>query len=289
MPGDSAGRRAVSDAKRSPPGVEWAAVTPTRIIIATAERSWVQESVWGGLFSQPMRGPGSEPTTHNLLEGAARCAWTAPVHESAPAFTVENWAYRLCGLYQTTHATARLMGEVAERFARACRWTLASWAEKKAREERGHDMLALRDLRALGYDAEAVVAALVPEGTAVLVRYFEQQVRAEDPLGCVGYSHALERLALLFTKDYVAGVEASLPLGVRATRCLRAHSALGGDLHHAQENVETVAALSAHERAIVARTCYETTLLCRESAYRVPPSATALRRLLKPFSLWCQP
>src|SRR6185503_2553531 len=137
-----------------------------------------------------------------------------------PPLTKARWAWRLCGSYCTTHATPGLMAEAAARFGATGRAALARWAEQKAREEQGHDRQALRDLAALGYDAERAVAALVPPTAAALVRYFTAAVRAEDPIRCVGYAYALERLALRQDAAYIKRIEAMLPPGVYATRCL---------------------------------------------------------------------
>jgi pyrroloquinoline quinone (PQQ) biosynthesis protein C len=154
------------------------------------------------------------------------------------------------------------MAEAAARFGAAGRGALAAWAAHKARDERGHDRLALRDLEALGYDAERVVEALVPPTAAALVAYFGEAVHAADPVRCVGYAYALERLALGQTEAYVKRVEAMLPAGVYATRCLRVHSAVGSDAGHVAETIAMVAGLSAPERAEIALACYETTALC---------------------------
>jgi hypothetical protein len=265
------------------PGVEWAVVAPGQTIIATSENAWAGPHILGGPFSKPMTGPGCVSTTRNLLDGAARAGWATEERAPEPPLTVARWAWRLCGFHHTTHATPPLMREAAERFSAAGRHTLARWAQAKAREEQGHDTLALRDLRALGVDAEAAVAARVPRGPASLVRYLERQVRGEDPIGCVGYAYALERLALEFDGSYIARIEASLPRGVRATRCLRVHSAEGSDPRHVQEIVELVAGLPPRERTAVARTCHEAAVLCRESSSGERLAEEAVQRLLEPF------
>jgi hypothetical protein len=278
------------------PGIEWVSLANGRVIVASSERSWVTAA--RGPFAAPMTGPGSVPTTGHLLDGAARTGWAAAPRASfvtmgpqaapnpgaqrapQPPLTVARWAHRLCGFYRTTNATPRLMREAAERFARAGRGALMEWALTKAREEQGHDTLVLRDLSALGYDAEAVALAIVPEGPAALVQYFERCALSEDPIGAVGYAYALERLALEVDEGYIAAVEASLPRGVMATRCLRVHSAAGSDRKHVQETVELVATLSARERAQVAIACHETATICYGAA---PLEQETLERQLSPF------
>jgi hypothetical protein len=229
-----------------------------------------------------MAGPGTEASTARLLDGAVALGQRdAGPGEPPPPLTVERWAWRLCGYYHTTTVTPALMAVAAERFAAAGREALAAWAREKAVEERGHDALALRDLAALGYDAEAAVAQLRPSTAVALAERLRAAVHADDPVGCVGYAYALERLALARGPDYVARVEAVLPPGVRATRCLRVHSALGSDRKHVHETVALVASLGAPERARIAVAAYETAVQCCAA----PPGGTlgdeALRRALQ--------
>lgn len=258
--------------------MEWAEVEPGCIVVATSDRAWLHARVFNGQpdpFALPMEGPGSVETTRQLLDGAIGAAGRrrssqAPgsVPQPAPQLTPARWAWRLAGYYQTTHATPRLMAAAAERFAAAGREALAAWARDKVQDEAGHDRLALRDLDALGYDAARVVDALVPPTAAALVRYFEARVlEDDDPIGCVGYAYALERLALERGARDIAAVEAILPPGVVATRCLRVHSATGSDAAHVEETVRLVAQLTAGERMRVARACYETA-----NIYCTPPA-----------------
>lgn len=209
-----------------------------------------------------MQGQGTPETTARLLEGAIalaargfaaarkEAAASRTSGESCPLSSAE-WAFRLAGYFHTTHATRRLLPLIAQRFAAAHRPALARWAELKIREEAGHDELALRDLRELGYRAQALTRALLPRRAVAWVELFESLARAEDPVGSVGYAHALERLALLGGADRVHAIEQALPAGVNATRCLRVHSAVGSDAEHVRSNVITTAALSATERRTV--------------------------------------
>jgi hypothetical protein len=247
--------------------LQWAEVAPGRVVVATADRVWMHAPVFSGQpdpFALPMDGAGSLETTRLLLDGAIGAAGrVAPGPAVRPSLTPARWAWRLAGYYQTTHATPRLMAAAAERFAAAGRTALADWARDKVREEAGHDRLALRDLAALGYDSVRVADDLAPPTAAALVRYFEARVlHDDDPVGCVGYAYALERLALERGASDIAAVEAILPPGVMATRCLRVHSATGSDAAHVEETVRLVAGLEAPERIRVARACYETAAIC---------------------------
>jgi len=249
--------------------IEWAQLTAETAVIATSERAGLRQLDpfdSDDPFAQPMQGAGSLATTRNLLDGAIgaaqQIAREAVTPESGrPQLTEARWVWRLAGYYHTTHATPRLMAEAAARFAAAGRHALASYALEKVRDEGGHDELALADLRALGFCAEAVVAELVPPTAAALVDYFARCVHAENPVGCVGYAYALERLAVTNGRDYIRQVEAALPAGVRATRCLRVHSAASADAKHVEDALEVTAALPAEDRRLVARACYETALI----------------------------
>lgn len=253
--------------------LEWLEITPELTLVATATRAYlhVPRPFGSDPFREPMSCGGSPETTHGLLESAIAAAHRALVPESharsadcaanlgsREPVTSANWSYRLTGYYHTTHATRRLLPVILRRFTALGNQRLALWAEHKIAEEAGHDELALRDLRELGYRAEALVRAFVPPRAAAWVALFEQLAAADDPVGCVGYAHALERLALLRGPSEIAAIERGLPAGVNATRCLRVHSALGGDAQHVRTNVTTTAALDAPARRAVVHACYLT-------------------------------
>lgn len=246
--------------------LEWVRVTPAVVVVATDEHVWLHQVKTfdpSDPFIQPMRCEGSFATTCNLLDGVICAAQRSIAKvESTPPLTLGRWAWRLAGYYHTTHATPRLMTEAAERFAAAGRIRLAQYAARKAENEKRHDELSLRDLKALGYHAELLVEKLIPPTAARLVDYFTRCVRAPDPVGCIGYSYALERLAVAINKEYIEQVKMVLPPGVRATRCLRVHSALGSDARHLGEAIEIIASSSACERERIALACYETTKIC---------------------------
>jgi hypothetical protein len=258
--------------------IEWARLTADEMLVATAREAWVEPA--GAGSSGVMLGPGSRATTRKLLDGAIGAAFAAAEPGAVPEVTRTRWVFRLCGMYHLTHRTAPLMIQAARRFARAGRTALADWAEEKAREERGHDRLALRDLAELGYPAEAV-AAVVPPIAGSLVGYFEETVHAEDPIGCVGYSYALERLATTVRAEDIRRVEAVLPPGSRATRCLRVHSAEGGDADHVVETVALVAGLTGPERTQVALACHHAARLCFATPPGGHPSDDALEDTLR--------
>lgn len=146
--------------------IEWACVTPDKAVVATANRAWLHQPGSAGSsnpFIRQMVGAGSVATTRKLLDGAIAFARSTVSSSSRPpALSRLRWIWRLAGLYHMTHFTPQLMKEAAQRFAASGYQSLAQWAAQKAREERGHDQLALLDIQSMGYKAEAVVEALVP-------------------------------------------------------------------------------------------------------------------------------
>jgi hypothetical protein len=245
------------------PTIEWVKLDSGRWLLASASHAWLATDA-GEFAGRAMPAKGSLATTRKLLDGAVGAAFTARGAAEVPVLTLTRWAWRLAGMYHLTSSTTPWMREAARRFADQGRDALAAWAEEKAREERGHDRLALRDLEDLGYDAPRLVRALMPETATRLVHFFMGTVRAADPVGCVGYAYALERLATTVREDDIRRVDAILPPGSRATRCLRMHSAVGGDPSHVEETIAVVAGLSAAERSAIALACYEAARICFE-------------------------
>lgn len=231
--------------------------TPDEVVVKTASRTWMHQV--GSASSSTLQ----TATARKLLDGAIVAAKSSVSSLSKPpALTRTRWVWRLAGAYHLCHSTERLMEEAARRFSLAERWSLAQWAARKATEETSHDRLALLDIQAMGYQADAVVKALVPPAARTLVDYFTQSVQASDPIGCVGYSYAMERLATAIGEEYINRVELLLPSGIYATRCLRVHSGVGADREHVEETVALVAGLTSQERGRVAKSCYQTALLC---------------------------
>lgn len=270
--------------------MEWACIAPDKVVVATANRVWLHylnsDMSGGDRFAQLMETTGNVVTTRKLLDGALEVAQkAAPASKQLPNLTLTRWIWRLASLYHLTHSTPSLMTEAAQRFALAGRVRLADWALQKATEERGHDQLALRDIQSLGYNAEAVVKVLVPPTAKSLLNYFTQSVQATDPIACVGYSYAMERLAMSVGEKYIQSVQALLPPGINATRCLRLHSGVGSDVDHVEETVEMVAQLSPLERVQVTVACYETAVLCFSPSSEAYISDAELQHLLQPLKL----
>lgn len=264
----------------------WARIAPGKIVVATSTRAFLHEdtSAFGGPFSIPPEGPASLAATRFLLDGAVGAAQREGPAPPRRALTLAGWVHRLAGYFHTTHATPPRMIEAAERFEAEGRAALAAWALGKSRDERGHDELALRDLASLGYDARALVTAHVPETAAALVDFFTACVRGPgDPARSVGYAYALERLAATRTMAEVRAVQAVLPKGIDATRCLRVHSAAGTDADHVDDIVTLVAGLSHDERERITQAAYETTRIGRITRGEIARSDDDLSALFEPF------
>lgn len=254
------------------PIVEWAKISPNKVIVASSTRAWLLEQKpqdkpqpeTAQYFSESMESAGSVATTRQLLDGAIAAAKYAVNSDvRPPALTATRWVWRLAGAYHLTHSAPQLLREAARRFTNQGHSLLAEWATEKAQEEAGHDLLALRDIQSLGYDSQAVVEKLVPPAATVLMDYFTRSIQDDpNPIDCVGYSYTMERMALGVDEKYIQKVEALLPPGVKATRCLRTHSSVGADAEHVEETIEMIAQLTTSERVRIARACYETALMC---------------------------
>ena len=266
---------------------EWAQIAPGKVIVATENRAWLyQPRSKDDRFTQPMKCAGSILTTRKLLDGAIAAAkYAVNSNVRPPALTATRWVWRLAGAYHLTHPVPQLLEEAFQRFALTDRFILAQWAREKAREETGHDLLALRDIHALGYDSEAVVEILVPSAAVALIDYFTRSTQDNDPIDCVGYSYTMERMAMGVGEEYIQKVEKLLPPSTHATRCLRVHSSVGADAEHIEETVEMIAELTAKERVRIARACYETALMCFSPPQKGYITDELLRSILNPLKL----
>jgi pyrroloquinoline quinone (PQQ) biosynthesis protein C len=138
---------------------------------------------------------------------------------------------------------------------------VAAYLEVRAREETGHDRLALKDLRALGVPGEQLVANFIPEGIKPLCKRFDDLCAEDYPIGSIGYSYCLERIAALKEQADIDKVQSMCPEGVDATRFLRSHSSLGSEASHVAETIEFVASLPADDRIKVVQETYESALI----------------------------
>jgi hypothetical protein len=209
-----------------------------------------------------MTGAGSLGSTARLLDGAINLAFAEIEKRLArPEPTLAGYVVALAGAYHTSVHTPRNLRRAAKRFEELGRPEVAAYLELRAREETGHDRLALKDLRALGVPGEQLVASFMPEGIEPLCKRFDDLCAEEYPIGCIGYSYCLERIAALKQESDIEKVRALYPDGVDATRFLRSHSSLGSEASHVAETIEFVASLPANDRISVVRETYESALI----------------------------
>lgn len=239
-------------------------------LVATADRYWLSPSFgWFGMGRQVgdhhFQAVGDPDITRQLLAGclhvgAQQAFKTAKPFVPAPTRPDPQiaYVYQLAGMYQTTHATPAAMRHAAQTFAQEGLTVLSDRCLEVVDEETGHDELALADLRALGLDAETLVQRLQPPVSCAMAALFWQYAVQPHPMAVFGYAYALERSALQQKREHIEAIEALLPAGVYATRCLRVHSAEGSDAAHVPESLEFMAGLSASDRAAIALAVYET-------------------------------
>jgi hypothetical protein len=249
---------------------EWVNVTDDISIVARESGEvWFHSpsSAKGDLdpFSAPMKGAGSLGSTVGLLDGAINLAFAEIEKRLArPEPTIAGYIVALVGAYHTSVDTPRNLRRAARRFLELGRPEVAAYLEERAREETGHDRLALKDLRALGVPGERLVASFIPEGIKPLCKRFDDLCVEDYPIGCIGYSYCLERIAALKEKADIEKVQAMCPDGVDATRFLRSHSSLGSEASHVEETIAFVASLPANDRIRVVQETYESALILAE-------------------------
>jgi hypothetical protein len=252
------------------PITEWVNVTGDISIIACESGevwfhfpSGTKENV--DPFATPMTGTGSLGSTVGLLDGAINLGFAAIEKRLArPEPSLAGYIVALVGAYHTSVDTPRNLRRAAKRFEELGRPEVAAYLEVRAREETGHDRLALKDLRALGVPGERLVANFIPEGIKPLCKRFDDLCAEDYPIGSIGYSYCLERIAALKQEADIERVKALYPAGIDATRFLRSHSSLGSEASHVEETIEFVASLPADDRIKVVRETYESALIMAE-------------------------
>jgi hypothetical protein len=208
-----------------------------------------------------MTGRGSACTTVRLLDGAVGLSQRAALKRLPALLTTERYVERLVAHYYTTHWSAWQLRRAATRLLEGNRPELACVAESLARYEQRHELLAVRDLEVLGYPSEYASRAPMCSQTVALLHFALRSLAGPHPVTIFGYGFALLRAARAVTADYLREVQAVLPPGVNATRCIRAHSALVDSAEHLDRLVGAVASLPAEDRVRVVRAAYETAQL----------------------------
>jgi hypothetical protein len=248
------------------PVTEWVNVTGDVSIIARESGEvwfYTPSGTQGEInpFAAPMTGPGAVGSTVLLLDGAINLGFSGiEKRRASPEPTLSGYIMALVGAYHTSVNTPRNLRRAAKRFEELGRPEVAAYLEVRAREETGHDRLALKDLRALGVPGDKLVANYIPEGIKPLCKRFDDLCAEDYPIGCIGYSYCLERTAALKQKTDIERMQALCPEG-DATRFLRSHSCLGSEVAHAEETIEFVASLPANDRIRVVQETYQSALI----------------------------
>lgn len=266
--------------------VQWVHLGADELLVASSRKAWIQYPEYGiiGLDRpMPTSVPGTTETTSNLLDGAIAAAERAARLVRPPPMTALRWAWELVNQWYISRHTIELLGEAAERYADSGRLDLAEFTSEKLDEERGDDELPLADLRALGYDAAAVVREVSSSDVAVqLIEYARSCVTGEHPVEFLGYAHAIERHAIRITPAWLAAVERVLPPGIDAVRGVRVH-ATDLDVQHVDAAIVFFAGLPACDRTRIALACHRTTELRSGCCAGRQPSEMELETWLRPF------
>ena len=267
--------------------LEWATITPDKVIVANTEKVWICSPFTRDTqFAEPMTRIANTAITRRLLDGAMGAAKMAiPFSCNPPALTPNQLVWQLISAYHQARATPILMREAGQRFAIALRHDLSNWAFEKAKENNDRHRLALLDIKSLGYRAKELVEAITPSVSTTLLDYFQRSVNDLDPIDCVGYIHATERLSFNESKQHIQAIDNLLPENINATRCLRMDSSLSNDPEKVEPNADLIARLSSPERTRVIRACYETSLLLFSLPRKGYLLEAELEEMLKPFKL----
>lgn len=113
-----------------------------------------------------------------------------------------------------------------------------------SREERGHQLICVSDLRELGRKVEDY-PCLEPSAALYQVQYY--WIEHRSPIAFFGYTLALECMAGAFGKEILAQVLATH--GPRASKFVKLHAE--DDLEHTEKAFQQLHALSSDERAMV--------------------------------------
>lgn len=243
--------------------VEWVSVSEGITIISRETREFwfldVNHCEDVLPFTRPMTGNGTRESTAGLLNGAVALGFADNRSDlkKNPA-SLPRYVRDLVGSYHNARRAPGHFSRAAARLNEMNRPEIASYLEAHAREETGHDRLALKDLRALGLPAERIVANLIPEGWRPLYEIFDRVCSSDNPVGCIGYCYCFESTAAWKQKAQIEVIEALCPKGVDASRFARTHSGLGSEAGHVEDLIDLIARLPASDRIEIVRVTYDT-------------------------------
>jgi hypothetical protein len=212
-------------------------------------------------FGRPMTGNGTRGSTAGLLNGAVERGFIGhrnDLGENTPSLA--RYVLDLIGSYHNARRAPGHFSRAAKRLKELNRPETASYLETHAREETGHDRLALKDLRALGLPAEQIVANFVPEGWQPLYEIFDRVSASEYPIGCLGYCYCFESTAAMKHKADIEALQAICAEGVDASRFARTHSGIGSEADHVEDLIDLIASLPASDRIEIVKVTYDTAL-----------------------------
>lgn len=233
---------------------------------------------WEPAPADRLSAEGDAASTRQLMAGALYAGLPSGRPAARPGDLLLGHIFALAASYRTTGSTPSAERRAADRLAARGSHAAAAYRRRVAEEETGHDRLAMMDIAALGLDVEAFVARLQPARALALAARQQALADSDEPIAVAGYAYVLERCALRITAEVVAAIERVMPAGVRATRCLRVHSAIGSDCGHVDEALAFIAGLPPRDRAIVAREAFATMSLI--GAHDDYPGDAAMRALL---------
>jgi hypothetical protein len=134
---------------------EWVTVGgDTAIIACDSGEVWFHNCASGTqrpAYPFATTGPGTRASTIGLLDGAIHLGFCGIKKRLAtPEPTRVSYIIALVSAYHTSVHTPSNLRRAAARFEELARPEVAAYLEVRAREETGHDRLALKDLRAMG-------------------------------------------------------------------------------------------------------------------------------------------
>lgn len=266
--------------------VQWVQLGEGQTLVASERGAWIQRAELGAMTltgPMPTGHPATLETTRHLLDGALAAGEMNARPESAPPLTPMRWAWHLVGQWYCAHHSVALLPELVARCEASGERDLAEFAAVKLEEERGHDLLPLADLAALGYDAEALVTGVGPApSVAAVVEYARSCARGAEPAEFLGYVYALERRVLFWDERLLGSVRAVLPSDVDALSGIRAHVE-EFDTGHVEEALAFITELPARHRSAIALGCHRTAQVLSAGWPGEHPSEAQLTAWLTPF------
>lgn len=145
----------------------------------------------------------------------------------AQPIAVRLYAGYLTQTYHLVRHTSRALALAAAHLDDDRR-RLRAWFLEQAREEHGHEQFCLRDLRALGLDAEALTRTLPGGGAWGLITQNYYLATQGDPVGILGVASATEGMGAELAGGFAQQLAQRHGIPLRALGFLRAHAGVDG-------------------------------------------------------------